>query len=156
WHLQVASAQGVGGGPVVHAGQLHHDDPVGLLPAPLDPPAGAVEEELGARGEALGEVRQGKHLDGSLDPEPADDLPHADHGSRSYLPVARSTNTRLRSRSEATRTSVRSASMLRPALPISRPMSSSAIRTLMATVPRPRSSEITSTSAGLSATERAT
>src|SRR5438552_2844661 len=85
-------------------------------------------------------------------PEPVGDvsaslLAHFDHRGG----VARSTNTRRCSRREATRTRVRSASMLRPALPISRPMSSSAIRILIAIAPPGRSKDCTCTSSRFSA-----
>src|SRR5262249_46838990 len=151
-HLQIAPAVSLGRGAGVQVAELE-DQSRPLLTTPFHVMAAPVQDKLGARREAVGEVRQGKYLDGTIHPERAQYLTNADHR---YRPVARSTNTRLRSRSEATRTRVRSASMLRPDLPISRPMSSSAILTLIAIVPRPRSTAWTSTSAALSATDLAT
>src|SRR5712692_2578985 len=150
-HLQVAAPVELGQGPAVDPGQLH-DQAGALGPAPLHPSGLAGQLQGRPRLEAVGEVCQGFHLDSPLDSEWSGDQADPDHRGG----VAMSTNTRRRSRREATRTSVRSASMLRPALPISRPTSSSAILTLIASVPAPRSKACTSTSSGFSATDFAT
>src|SRR5205807_9829184 len=123
------------------------------LPAPLHHPFGSIEQQLRTAGESVVEVRQGQHLDSPLDPVGSG---HQSDTGAHRGGLARSTNTRLRSRSEATRTSVRRASMFLPAFPMKRPTSVSASLTLMATVPPPRSKDSTWTSSGFSARDFAT
>src|SRR5207249_4248453 len=79
--LQICAMETLGGVAVVDADEL--DDQAGrLVPAPLHPnraPARALDEELGAGCEAVGEVRQGSDLDGPLDAEGAEHLTDLDH-----------------------------------------------------------------------------
>src|SRR5260370_3556293 len=151
-HLHVASAKQLGHGPVLDAAELDHEAGVALA-APLHLAREAVQQEAGARVEAILEVCQGNHLDSSVQSVRPRHLPDSNHPDTSPLgrrprggnccpgigALARSTKTRLRSRSDATRTRARMASMLPPALPLTRPLSSSASFTLLATVPPPRS-----------------
>src|SRR5437588_92375 len=121
-----------------------HDDPAPrdvdldawlALPAPLHVVLGAVQQQARPRVETILEICQGRYLDSPIETIRPHNLPDSDHALTSPLdgrrprgakcwPVigalARSTKTRLRSRDDATRTSVRMASMLRPALPIDR------------------------------------
>src|SRR5947208_4818551 len=150
-NLQVPAAVHLGGRPIVDPSELDHQV-AARGAAPLHAALGAVEKQHGASVEPIAEVCQGHNLDSSVESEGTTNLAHPDHLGG----LARSTNTRLWSRSDATRTSVRSASMLRPALPMNRPTSASASFTLIATVPPPRSNDSTSTSSGFSASDLAT
>src|SRR5712691_185649 len=168
-HLEIPASEQLGHGAVVDAAELH-DQTWLAWPAPFDLALTTIEEQRGTLGEPVVEVCQGNHLDSTVSAVGTGDLADADQAGapppcslRSRGPewppsdgLARSTNTRLRSRSDATRTRVLTASMLRPALPMKRPTSASASLTLMATVPPPRSNASTSTSSGFSASDRAT
>src|ERR1700680_4374934 len=167
-NFEIPASEQLGDGAVVDAAQFEHQSQLARA-APLHTMLGAVEQERRSRIEAIAEVCQGNHLDSPLESVCAGHLAHPDHAGASPPDsgsarragcardgLARSTNTRLRSRSEATRTSVRIASMLRPAFPMKRPTSPSASLTLMATVLPPRSKTSTCTSSGLSASVFAT
>src|ERR1700681_3568315 len=167
-NFQVLTSKQVGDGPVVDAPEL--DDKTRMpRAAPFDLTLCTLKQHACTRLEPVGEVCQGNHLDSAVDSIRAGDLADADHprvppfrgprdrGScRVSGALARSTKTRLRSLSEATRTNVRMASMLRPALPMNRPTSPSASLTLIAMVPPPRSNDSTRTSSGFSASDLAT
>src|SRR5437588_6333663 len=150
--LQVPTPIQLGHRAVVDPAQLQHQPCDAEATAPLDDPLRALEHERGARIKAVAEICQGQDLDSPLEAIGSGHLSHAGHRGG----VARSTNTRLRSRSDATRTSVLIASMFRPALPMNRPTSESASFTLIATVPPPRSKDSTCTSSGFSARDLAT
>src|SRR5712692_1526691 len=167
-NFEVAAAEQVRHRAVVDAGELYHEARL-ARPAPLDLVLRPVEDQCRAGVEPILKICQGNHLDSTDQAVGPRHLSDADHDgvpppcsrrSRgeefASEGLARSTNTRLRSRSDATRTSVLMASMLRPALPMKRPTSPSASFTLMATVPPPRSNDSTCTSSGFSASERAT
>src|SRR6266566_4413708 len=167
-NLEIAAAEKVRHRPVVDTLELH--DQTWLAgTAPLDLALAPVEDECRPGVKAIFEICQGVDLDSAIETVGTEHLADADHEpepppcsrrSRGDVWVrdglARSTNTRLRSRSDATRTSVLTASMLRPALPMKRPTSPSASLTLMATVPPPRSNASTCTSSGFSASVLAT
>src|ERR1700674_10399 len=165
--LEVAPAKQLRDGAIVDAAEFHDQARIPSA-APLDFSLGAFEHEARADGESILKVCQGNHLDSSVHAIRPRHLPDPDHArglpperlGRSSCPetdgFARSTKTRLRSRRDATLTNVRIASMLRPALPMKRPTSSSASFTLIATVPAPRSKDSTRTSSGFSASDFAT
>src|SRR5712691_8541126 len=164
--LDVPAPEQVRHRAVVDSVQLHHQARM-PGPAPFDLALGAVDQESGPGVEPISEVCQGYDLYSSFQSVCTGNLSDSDHAP-SPLPEcldprgagseaeARSTNTRFRSRSDATRTSVRTASMLRPALPMNLPTSPSASFTLIAIVPPPRSVASTTTSSGLSASDFAT
>src|ERR1700674_4997344 len=167
--LEVPASEQLGQGSAVDAVELDHQ-PWLAFAAPLDLAVASVEQDVGTGVKPVGEICQGQDLDSSVQSVRSHHLPNTNHACGSpplrrlrgapcrcsNAGLARSTKTRLRSFSDATRTSVRNASMLRPALPMKRPMSSSASFTLMATVPPPRSNASTVTSSGFSASDFAT
>src|SRR5438309_6694338 len=163
WNFEVTAAEKARHRPVVDALELHHQARLARA-APFHLELTPVKNERGSSLEAIVEVCQGIDLDSTVetvgtehlaDPDHEPEPPPCSRRSRGDVwlsdGLARSTNTRLRSRSDATRTSVLTASMLRPALPMKRPTSPSASLTLMATVPPPRSNASTCTSSGFSA-----
>src|SRR6266851_5878870 len=133
-HLEIPASEQLGHGAVVDADKLH--DQTWLAgAAPFDVALTTIEKQRGTLAEPVIEVCQGNHLDSTFSAIGACDLADADQDGapppcslRSRGPewppsagLARSTNTRLRSRSDATRTRVLTASMFRPALPMKRP-----------------------------------
>src|SRR5450756_1189600 len=167
-NLDITTAKQLGHRTVVDPAKLH-DEARQPRTAPLDLALCAIKQHLRATAEPILEICQGQYLDSTVRAISDGDLADADHpvappfrGPRdrgsccASGELARSTNTRLRSLSDATRTSVRMASMFRPALPMNRPTSPSASLTLIATVPPPRSNDSTSTSSGFSASDLAT
>src|SRR5437879_8545729 len=126
-NLQVAASEQLRHGSVLDAAELHHETRLAFA-APLDLVSAPVEQQAHTRVETILEICQGDHLDSSFHskrPRNLSDSGHAVTSPLGRLPLpprgencwpaigafARSTKTRLRSRDEATRTSVRTASL---------------------------------------------